>query len=110
MLYISTADTLSYVLKTGCDPGLGTILKRHADHLRDDPIAELFIIQPGDLHSDLARCRGYPFESWEFIDHDNGWYEAVFIVSDDGFGHVVLIPDQPDTDPTLRAICEAHSS
>lgn len=110
MLYISTAETLAYILKTGCDPNLNTILTRYEEHLQDERIAELFIIQPGDVQSDLARCRGRPFELWEFIDRADGWYEVVFIVSDDGFGHVVLIPDQPDTDPTLRSICKAHSS
>lgn len=110
MLYISTGETLSYVLQTGCDPGLNTILNRYEEHLQDDPIAELFVIQPGDRQSNLDRVRGRPFELWEFIDRDDGWFEAVFVIGDDGFGHVVLIPDKPDIDPSLRAICEAHSS
>ncbi|KZY54609.1 hypothetical protein A3736_13915 [Erythrobacter sp. HI0063] len=110
MLYISTANTLAHILETGCDRNLNTILARYQEHLSDEPIAELFVIQPGDLQSDLARCRGRPFKLWEFIDFADGWYEAVFIISDDGFGHVVLIPDQPSTDPTLRAICKAHGS
>ena len=85
-------------------------LDRYRELLETEPVAWLFILQAGDTVGCLEALRERPFEGWEFIDHDDGWYEAVFIISDDGFGHVVLIPDQPDTDPTLRAICEAHSS
>ena len=85
-------------------------LDRYREMLETEPIAWLFVLQTGDTARCLEAVRERPFEGWEFIDHDDGWYEAVFIISDDGFGHVVLIPDQPDTDPMLKAICEAHSS
>lgn len=85
-------------------------LDRYREMLETEPIAWLFVLHAGDTAGCLEAFRGRPFEDWEFIDHDDGWYEAVFIMSDDGFGHVVLIPDQPYTDPLLRAICEAHSS
>lgn len=86
------------------------ILLRYADMLETEPIAWLYVLQAGDTACCLEALRGQPFEGWEFIDQDDGWYEAVFIISDDGFGHVVLIPDQPETDPGLLAICKAHSS
>ena len=86
------------------------VLRRYAEMLEDEPIAWLFVLQTGDTARCLEALRERPFKGWEFIDYDDGWYEAVFIISDDGFGHVVLIPDQPDTDPKLRAICEAHST
>ena len=85
-------------------------LQRYSEMLETEPIAWLYILHPGDTACCLEAIRRRPFEGWEFIDHDDGWYEAVFIISDDGFGHVVLIPDQPDTDPGLLAICKAHSS
>lgn len=85
-------------------------LQRYREMLETEPLACLYILQPGDTACCLEAVRRRPFEGWEFIDHDDGWYEAVFVISDDGFGHVVLIPDQPETDPDLLAICRAHSS
>ena len=86
------------------------ILARYRELLEAEPIAWLYILQTGDTLGCLEALRERPFEGWEFIDHDDGWYEAVFVISDEGFGHVVLIPDQPDIAPKLKAICEAHSS
>ncbi|GAB5349211.1 hypothetical protein [Alteriqipengyuania sp. 357] len=72
-------------------------------------LAWLFIIQPGDSAADLATVRQRPFECWEFIIAESGWFEAVFVLSDDGFGHVVLIPDRSEIDATLLTICRNHA-
>ena len=85
------------------------ILKRYAVMLETEPIAWLFILQPGDRTEDLTQLRGQPFECWEYIERQASWYEAVFVISDDGFGHVVLIPDQPNIDPDLLAVCKANA-
>jgi hypothetical protein len=110
MLTIASATTLSHVLSSGCDPRLTSILNRYRPLVGDQPLAHLFALQPGDTAEHLADVRGRPFEGWEFIDHEDGWYSATFVISDFGEGHVVLIPDQPHTDPGLLAICKAHSS
>ena len=85
------------------------LLKRYAAMMETEPIAWLYILQPGDNAELLAQLRGQPFECWEYIDLLDGWYEAVFVISDDGFGHVVLVPDQPDTDPNIISLCPAHA-
>lgn len=85
-------------------------LRRYAEMIETEPIAWLFILQPGDRAGLLRKLRGQPFTTWEFIDRLDGWYEAVFIISDDGFGHAVLIPDTPDSDQDLLAICKANCS
>ncbi len=85
-------------------------LQRYAEMLETELIAFLYILHPGDTACCLEAIRRRPFEGWEFIDRDDGWYEAVFVISDDGFGHVVLIPDQPETDSGLLTICKAHST
>ncbi len=77
-------------------------LNHYAVLLDTEPIGWLFIIQPGDTLALLDALRGRPLEGAEFIDLESGWYEAVFILSDDGFGHIVFAPDQPDIDPELR--------
>lgn len=80
-------------------------LERYAALIETEPIAWLFVIQPGDRWSDLEAVRAKPFAAFEFIDSDGEWFEAVFIISDDGFGHIVLIPDQPQIDQELLRTC-----
>jgi len=81
------------------DTDLRAILERYADMM---DLATIYIIEPGDKLDTLQAKRGWPFEDWEFIHHHaSGWLEAVFIISDDGAGHVVLAFDSPATDQDL---------
>ena len=90
------------------DPPLRAILDRYVD-LMD--LAKIFIVQPGDTLASLAVARHQPFEVWEFItSNPGGWYEAVFVLCDDGTGHVVLVPDRPDINPALLDLCRANAS
>lgn len=109
MLVVASAATLSHVLKTGCDPGLMPILYRYQLHLADEQLAVLFILQPGDCAEALENLRQRPFQHWEFILAEGGWFEAVFVLDDFGNGHVVLIPDSDEGDPELLNICREHA-
>lgn len=109
MLVIASAKTLSHVLKTGCDPGLSKILLRYQPLMTEEELAILFILQPGDRAGDLASIRGRPFQQWEFILAEGGWFEAVFVLDDYGHGHVVLIPDSNDFAHELLTICREHA-
>ncbi|WP_072384785.1 hypothetical protein [Novosphingobium sp. NDB2Meth1] len=73
-------------------------------------LAVIFIVQPGDTLDTLHQARGWPFEHWEFIlHHTTGWFECVFVLSQDGAGHAVLIPNEPTTDTDLLHLCYAHA-
>lgn len=109
MIVIATAATLAHVVKTGCDPGLAPILERYIQLLAEDELASLYLMHPGDRARDLETVRGRPFQRWEFIGFEAGWYEAVFVLDDYGHGHVVLIPDRTDCDPELLTICREHA-
>ena len=88
------------------DTDLRPILAQYSD-LMD--LAVIFIVQPGDTLDTLRQARGWPFEDWEFITHHpSGWYEAVFVISQDGAGHVVLLPDHANTDGDLLSICRLN--
>lgn len=94
-------------LEAVADQSLRPILSQYRD-LMD--LAAIFIVQPGDTVDTLRDARGWPFEHWEFIMyHAIGWYEAVSVISDDGAGHVVLVPDLPSIDCALLALCKAHA-
>ena len=106
MLIISTVAALNAVT----DPSLRPHLARYRDLME---LAEIFIVEPGDTLATVEHARGWPFEDWEFITHQlsdlSGWFEIVFVLSQDGAGHVVFLPDRPDTDPTLMGLCRANS-
>lgn len=104
MQIIKTVAALNAVT----DPSLPPLLARYADLME---LAELFIVEPTDTLADLEHARGWSFEDWEFIHHHHagGWFEAVFVLSQDGAGHIVFIPDRPDTDPALLELCRTHS-
>lgn len=118
MIVITTWDQLRCAIATGPSTGTASILGAHAGRLDgfvDQPLAELceiLIIEPPDRLADLeARLSmSLHLPPWEYVDRVDGWFELVIVTGQDGFGHVVLIPDQPDTDPDLLAICRAHSS
>jgi len=89
------------------DEALRPILPQYRELL---DIAALFIIEPGDTLDTLHRARGWPFEHWEFIlHHTTGWFECVFVISDDGAGHVVLVPDLPSIDTKILKFCQIHA-
>ena len=88
------------------DPSLRPLLDRYREMI---DLATIYIIEPGDTLDALAKARGRPFQGWEFILDHNGFYEAVLIISDDGAGHVVLVPELPSIDPELLDLCRRHA-
>jgi len=90
------------------DATLRPIVARYADAEMME-LATIFIVEPGDTLDTLATARGWPCEGWEFITNHGGWLEGVFIISDDGAGHVVLVPDRADTDPDLLALFKVNA-
>jgi hypothetical protein len=102
MLIITSVAALDAVT----DETLRPILAQYRE-LMD--LAVILIVQPGDTLDILRQARGRPFEGWEFIIDHYGWYEAVLIISDDGAGHVVLVPELPSIDPELLDLCRCHA-
>jgi hypothetical protein len=86
-------------------------------------LTHFLIIQAGDTATDAERELGWSLlvnpvdgarfgdpaftPSWEWIADHGGWYEAVYILSDDGFGISLFVQDHPDADPELLALCRA---
>lgn len=46
--------------------------------------------------------------SWEWAEDHGGWFELVFIFTDDGFAHLLFVPDDEDVDAVLLAMCREH--
>lgn len=107
MLIIRSLSDLDSTL----DPTVERLVRERLEMLSEyeEDLATIYIIEPGDMLDALAKARGRPFEGWEFIIDHNGWYEAVLIISDDGAGHVVLVPELPSIDPELLDLCRRYA-
>ena len=78
----------------------------------DEDLVRFIIPEPGDSMAAIEKQIGFPFDdpSWEWIiDHGGGLFEAPFIISDDGFAHVLLVTDRPGINPQLIALCRANA-
>lgn len=78
----------------------------------DYELSELVIflvVEPGDPLSALDEQLGFPVlgSGFELLEEHAGYYEIVFVLSDDGFGAEVFIPKHPGVDPELIAMCKA---
>lgn len=88
-------------------------------------LACFVIVQPGDTLCAIEQELALPIAanavdgtrfgdddftpSWEWILDHGGWFELVFILTDDGFGHVLFVPDSDTIDPTLRRLCRTYA-
>ena len=86
-------------------------------------LALCVVVEPGDTLGAIEREVGFPVlrnratdkrfgepgfvPSFELCEEHSGWYEVVWIVSDDGFGVDLFVPKAPGVEPDLLAMC-AH--
>lgn len=97
------------------------LLEAHVERLSayaefDLPDLAMFVIaMPGDtldsIEDELGRSlidsAGTFIQPPEIVQKHRGWIELAFIVSDDGFGLVLFVPIDSNTDARLMAATEA---
>ncbi|EQB17810.1 hypothetical protein L284_06420 [Novosphingobium lindaniclasticum LE124] len=97
-----------------------TLLEAHLDRLAEydgfdlEDLAMFAIVMPGDaldgIEDDLGRSlidsAGTFIQPPEIIHRHAGWFEVAFILSDDGFGLVLFVPIDSNTDVKLMAATE----
>ncbi|CAN5293196.1 hypothetical protein BH11PSE5_BH11PSE5_30090 [soil metagenome] len=131
MLIIRNSAAMAQALDNPPDVTLKHLLAERSAQLSEygtdlSELACFIIVQPGDMISDIEAAMGFPITvnfidgvaygeegfmpSWEWIADHGGWYEAVFILSDDGFGHVLFVEDTEGVDPQLLSLCREHAS
>lgn len=130
MLIIKHEADLVHVLGLPIDADLKNILALRSEQLLngcDEELAGLalfVVVQPGDALNAIEAELGFPVAvnlvdgmafgspdfvpSWELIERHSGWFEVAFVLTDDGFGHVLLIPDIEGVDATLLALCRTY--
>lgn len=122
MLTITNSAEMARVLPTMTDTTLKRILTDRVEQLAEydgcdlGELAHFLIVQPGDTLDTIEAALGFsPITNLcEVVTNHGGWFEAVFILSDDGFGWVLLVPDDPAIPTKLRELCrdssELHST
>lgn len=108
-------------------------LAQLVEYLDDLPLADLatfHVAEPGDTLASLAAQTGLPIghgwcddapygtpafaPAWDVLErHDTeagAVFEFVFVLSDSGYAEVLLVPDRPDTDEMLLALCRRYAT
>jgi len=111
-------------------PGIRQLIHQRLSELDlDEPydrMGELILVEPGDTPAFLEDRTGiwitsgifgdakYGEEafmpSFEWLEHQADCYEMLFVISDDGFGTVLFVPDDVDIDPDLLAFCREYAT
>ncbi len=116
MLTVTGGGSLTRALSTSIDPSMKRLLIERRDQLGGDirGQARFLIAEASDgldaLETELSfPVRGYLEGSFgcEWVADHGTFYEAVWILTDDGYAHVALISKR-DVDPELRRFCELH--
>lgn len=132
MLTIKNSAGMTRTLDAPIDPSLKHILRKRALQLTDDTgddlerLALFIVVEPGDPIAAIEATLGFPimtnpidglgygdpdFEpSWEWIADHEGWFEALYVFSDDGFGSALLVPDDDRINPELLSLCREFCS
>ncbi len=118
MIVIRTAEEMARALDSPLDPKLKQRLKGHWDRLSEyedyelSELAVLVIVQPGDTLEQAEAAFGQPLVRNsrfcylpELAEQHGSWIECTFILSDDGFGLILLVQVDPNTDSRILAAC-----
>ncbi|MDO8713326.1 MAG: hypothetical protein Q7K13_02455 [Polynucleobacter sp.] len=114
------------------DPELRRLIEATIAALsEDDPydpavLGNFLIVEPGDTVAELDEQMGFSIlanrwtgirfdapgytQHFEVLEEHAGYFEMVFIISDDGYGVEVFIPKCPGTDPNLLAMCARYAT
>lgn len=114
------------------DPELRTLVQKTIAALSEDypydpdVLGYFVIVQPGDSLATINAQIGFDIlanrwtgirydqpgytQSFEVLDEHAGYYELVFVLSDDGFGIEVFIPKADGVDPALLAMCQLYAA
>lgn len=118
MIVIRTAEEMARALDSPLEPTLKQRLQTHWDRLsewEDYEISELavfLIAQPGDTLEQAEAAFGQPLVRDsrfcllpEIVEQHGGWMECTMILSDDGYGLILLVQVDSKTDSRLLVAC-----
>jgi hypothetical protein len=109
------------------DPALRELVNLRLKQLRQnydgdlEDIVSFHVVEPGDCPLKITQALGFsPLQnlvdsakfgepdfqpSFEWIQCHGAWFELVYIMTDDGYGTIVFVPNGPGTDFDLHSMC-----
>lgn len=118
MLNIDNAAALARALDSPLDNAIKHLLITRRDELAEhiecdiSELAQWIVIEPGDSVADVEDAAGLPIitdPAFEWVLDHGGLFEVPTILSDDGFGVVLIVPDVEGIDPALLTMCREHA-
>lgn len=119
------------VLPRALDLALRELIALRANQLRrnyNGPLEEVacfYVVEAGDGQEQVAEALGFsPLKnfvddttfgdpdftpSFEWMTCHGAWFELVFLLTDDGFGHILFVPNDPGTEFDLHMLCLEYS-
>lgn len=120
MINITDAASFARAMDNPIDPKLRRLLLLRRDQLLADTggdyelgdLVQFIVVEPGDTVAAVEAVANYPLitnPAFEWVASHGGWYEAVTILSDDGFGIALFVPDHEAIDPTVLHAMRSHA-
>lgn len=122
MVIIDNPDSLARALNSCLAENIGRLLAARADLI---DLATFVIAGPGDSMRDIEAAAGIPIAtnfvdgarygepgfmpSFEWVMDHGGLYEIPYVLSDDGSGVVLIVPDCEGVDPVLLSLARDHA-
>jgi len=129
MIALRTAVSMRRAAESHADPSLRALLALRIRQLSQghnfdlSEVVEFLIVEPGDAQDVIEAEAGFPilsnivdgtrFGDPDFspcfealLDHGPGrWFELVYLFTDDGYGSIVLVPDDPGVEFDVHSLC-----
>jgi hypothetical protein len=127
MRYLRDAESIPY-------PGVRDLVRQRitelsqADPFDPSTMGSLILVEPGDTAAQLEKECGCLITTglfgdakfgdpefmpcFEWLEHhaESNCYEMLFVMTDDGNGTALFVPDEPGIDPELLAFCRAYAT
>lgn len=129
MLSITDGGSLA---RAPIDPDLIALINKRLEQLRRNydgdfkNIVSFLIVEPGDSQREITEALGFSIlrnpvdglvfgdprftPGWEWFQCHGRWFELVYILSDDGFGTIVFVPNDPSVEFDLHSLCLEYAN
>ena len=115
MISINDGAALAAALKAPLDDRLRRLLTKRCDQLLSDTecqydlgeLVQIIVVEPGDSITAIETTAGYPIirsPIFEWVALHGGWFEGIAVLSDDGFGIALFVPNDDRVDPKLLSL------
>ncbi|WP_439540707.1 hypothetical protein [Sphingomonas sp.] len=112
---------MARALNSPIDRQLNRLLALRRDQLLTDTggehelgdLVHFVAVEPHDTVATVETDIGFPLftePAFEWVQDHGGWFEGIVILSDDGFGIALFVPDHDGIDPTMLSVMRDHAN